>query len=129
MTASREYDLAAIDLVELSSLALLLKARGRINILTAAMFEADTLSVISNSDLDVVVEGSDVTYISSAGLRVILRISRRLAGNGRKLHLCNLKPHIQRVFEMIGFDRVIPIHSDVETALSAISGQAGDETS
>ena len=33
-------------------------------------------------------------------------------------------PHIYRVFEIIGFDRVIPIHPDVDTALAAIEGQS-----
>ena len=129
MTEERENELAAIDVVALNSLALMLKARGRINILSADLFEADVLSVIATSNKDVVVEGSEVNYISSAGLRVLLRISRRLARNDRTLHLCNLKPHIRSIFEMIGFDRVIPIHADVETALSAIGGRDEGETS
>ena len=119
MTPGKEFNLAEVDVLESSGPTLLLKVRGRINVLSANLFEADTLRAVSRSHSDVIVEASEVTYISSAGLRAFLRISRILGKSQRNLHVCSLKPYIHDVFTMVGFDRVIPLHADVDSALAA----------
>ena len=129
MTSEKEPRLVEIDVLESEGPTLLLRARGRINVLSADMFEADTMRAAASAQSDVVVEASDVTYISSAGLRAFLRISRTLKRSHRKLHICGLKPHIEQIFEMIGFDRVIPIHADVDSALTAADNPSNGKPS
>ena len=119
MTSNKEFRLAEVDVLESRGSTLLLRARGRINVLSANLFEAETLRAASRTESDVVVEASDVTYVSSAGLRAFLRISRTLSRNRRSLHICSLKPHIHQVFTMVGFDRVIPLHADLDSAMDA----------
>jgi anti-anti-sigma factor len=126
MTSKKEFNLAEVDVLESRGPTLLLRARGRINVLSANLFEADTLRAAARTESNVVVEASDVTYVSSAGLRAFLRISRTLGRNQRSLHICSLKPHIQQVFVMVGFDRVIPLHPDVESALTAAQRSNGN---
>ena len=131
MTSKREFNLAEVDVLESRGPTLLLRARGRINALSANLFEADALRAAARTESDVVVEASDVTYISSAGLRAFLRISRTLGRSQRNLHICNLKPYIHQVFTMVGFDRVIPLHEDVDSALTAAqqsNGQQGSDS-
>lgn len=129
MTSKREFHLAEVDVLESRGSTLLLRARGRINVLSANLFEADALRAAARTESDVVVEASDVTYVSSAGLRAFLRISRTLGRNQRKLHLCSLKPHIEQIFEMIGFNRVIPIHTDLDSAMDAAQQSNGNQRS
>lgn len=129
MTSKREFNLAEVDVLESRGPTLLLRAQGRINVLSANRFEAEALRVASRSESDVVVEASDVTYISSAGLRAFLRISRALGRSQRNLHICSLKPYIHQIFEMVGFDRVIPLHADVDSALTAAQQSNGKEGS
>ena len=119
MTSSKEFHLAEVDVLESRGPTLLLRARGRINVLSANLFEADTLRAAGRTASDVVVEASDITYISSAGLRAFLRISRTLGRNRRNLHVCSLKPYLHEVFTMVGFDRVIPLYTDLDSALDA----------
>ena len=114
-----------IDIVDFDGPALLLRARGRINILTAEGFEARTRRVIAATPDDVVIDTSEVTYLSTAGLRAFLVLWRQLQDEDRRLYICGLKPYIQRVFEIIGFDQVIPIYPDVDSALAAIEGRSG----
>ena len=132
MTSEKEPRLVEIDVLESEGPTLLLRARGRINVLSADMFEADTMRAAASAQsnvVNVVVEASDVTYISSAGLRAFLRISRTLKRSHRKLHICSLKPHIEQIFEMIGFDRVIAIHADVDSALTAADNPSNGKPS
>ena len=102
---------------------LLLRARGHINTQSAALFEANAMRSIADTNSHVVIEASEVTYLSSAGLRVFLRLWRELKKSDRVLSICNLKPYINQVFELLGFDRVITIHSDVDSALAVAGGQ------
>ncbi len=112
------------DIVESCGPALLLRVYGRINVLTADVFEADVMSAISRGDGDVIIDTSEVTYLTTAGLRVFLLLSRELKKSDRSLHICNLKPYIYQVFEKIGFHLVIPIHQDVPSALAAVEGRS-----
>ncbi len=115
--------MSMIEVVASNGPALLLRAQGRLNMLSASMFEADAVRAMASTKSDVVIDASDVTYLSSAGLRVFLRLSRRLSKSDRSLRICSLKPYILEVFEIIGFDKVIPIHSDLASALSASASQ------
>ena len=108
---------------------LLLRARGHINTQSAALFEANAMRSIADTNSHVVIEASEVTYLSSAGLRVFLRLWRELKKSDRVLSICNLKPYINQVFELLGFDRVITIHSDVDSALAVAGGQPDSRSS
>lgn len=114
-----------IDVVECDESVLLLRARGRINILNAEGFEAHTRRAVAATDDDVIIDTSEVTYVSTAGLRAFLILWRTLKDDGRRLHICGLRPYIQQVFEIIGFDQVIPIHPDVAAALTAVESLPG----
>ncbi len=118
MGLDRNSYTAVIDTVESKGSVLLLRAQGHINTQSVASFEAEAFRTISETDSDVVIEASGVTYLSTAGLRVFIRLWKELKEKGRALHICNLKPYINQVFELLGFDRVIAIHSDVESALA-----------
>ena len=113
-----------IKVAEFDGPALLLQAEGRINVLTAEGFHGDTLRVIAGTTHDVVIDATGVTYLSTAGLRAFLLVSRRLAASNRSLHICNLKPYIVEVFKIIGFDNLIPIHPDLDSALTAVVSKA-----
>ncbi len=112
-----------IDVVPLNGPALLLRARGRINILSADAFEASVRNAITGEKSTVIIECSDVTYLSSAGLRAFLRLWQDLNSKNRNLHICALKPYIREVFRIIGFDQLIPIHADIPATLTAVEGQ------
>ena len=113
-----------IDVVASEGPTLLLQARGRINILSADLFEFEVRRALADRDSDVIVDASEVTYLSSAGLRAFLRLWQDLQKKNRSIHVCSLKPYIREVFEMIGFDQIIPIEKDVQAALAAVKSRS-----
>ena len=113
-----------IDVVQSDGPVLLLQAGGRINVLTADLFDLEIRRLLKDSHDDVIVDVSQVTYLSSAGLRVFLRLWQDLKKANRSLHVCSLKPYIRQVFEMIGFDQIIPIDADVDAAIAAVRGRS-----
>ena len=113
-----------IDVVASEGPTLLLQARGRINILTADLFESEVRRALAGKDRDVIIDASEITYLSSAGLRAFLRLWQDLQKKDRSIHLCSLKPYIREVFELIGFDQIIPIEKDVPAALAALKSRS-----
>jgi anti-anti-sigma factor len=61
-----------------------------------------------------------VSYLSSAGLRVLLRAEREARKLGGGLCLYGLGAHVHRVLEVAGLDRVLRIAPDRAQALEAL---------
>ena len=55
------------------------------------------------------VDFSNLEYISSAGLGVLLMTQKRLKDNGYQLILKNMNKHIREVFKYAGFDLIFQI--------------------
>ena len=96
------------------------KADGRIDGSNASQFQADLQAVIDESDQALILDFESVSYISSAGLRVLLLTAKTLEGTGTKLALCSLSEPIREVFRISGFDYIIQIHDSQAEATSAV---------
>lgn len=56
-----------------------------------------------------VLDFSELEYISSAGLGVLLAAQKRLNENGHQLRLVNISSHIRDIFHFSGFDQIFQI--------------------
>lgn len=56
-----------------------------------------------------VIDLSDLTYISSAGIGILMATFRRLGDAGETLTLENLSPRVEYVFRLAGLDKVFVI--------------------
>ena len=56
-----------------------------------------------------VVDFSELEYISSAGLGMLLSVQKRLGESGNKLRLAHMNRHIREIFRMAGFDHIFDI--------------------
>jgi anti-sigma B factor antagonist len=65
---------------------------------------------------------SEVTFVSSLGLRMLLTVAKALDRRGAKTVLLRPQPAVREVLKLSGFDQVIPIHNDNETALAFLAG-------
>ena len=61
----------------------------------------------------------DIDYISSAGLRVILKATKALKREEGKIMLCDMQDYVKEVFEIAGFDTFLPIVPTMDDALKA----------
>ena len=52
---------------------------------------------------------SELEYISSAGLSVMVQVFKRLHAGGHTLKLVNLLPRVRNIFTYAGFDRLLDI--------------------
>ena len=97
------------------------KADGRIDSSNSREFHSELEAVVADSDTALVLDFEDVSYISSAGMRVILITAKNLQKSGVKFALCSMHDSIREVFSISGFDKIIPIHNSQAEALSAVT--------
>jgi len=83
---------------------------GRIDSATAPEFQAGTFDALDTEPAGgLVVDFTDVAYISSAGLRVLLMAAKRQKKAGRPFAVCGLSENARKVFEMGGFHKIVPL--------------------
>ncbi len=100
--------------------SLVLKADGRVDGTNASEFQDAMKAEIDEADRVVVLDLEDLTYISSAGLRVVLLIAKDLQRQGAKMAACSLSDPVREVFVISGFDKIIPIHDSQDSAIGAL---------
>ena len=93
------------------------RVSGRIDGSNAAAFDAAVSAAIEDDDRDVLMDGEAISYIGTAGLRTFARVARKLRG-AATLAICAVSDQTRRVFEITGFDRVIPMFPSRAEALA-----------
>lgn len=105
---------------EMSDGVLVITAAGRIDSNTAAALEA-VLPVRVQDGAATVMDLSAVSYVSSAGLRVLLKGAKTAKSSGHRLILTGLAPTVQEVFDISGFSTIFTIEPDVVAARAALA--------
>ena len=95
---------------------------GRIDSATAAEFEDVLVAAIGNGDKAMVLDLAALSYISSAGLRAILLIAKRMWKRDAKFAVCALSNTVDETFKLAGFDKIIEIHPSAPEAIEAATG-------
>ncbi len=93
---------------------------GRIDASTSDKLEDSIMDILDTGENKIILNLEKTTYISSAGLRVLVVVSRQLQETGR-FCLCSLNDNVREIIEMSGFNTFIDIYDDYESAESAIN--------
>jgi len=97
---------------------LIVSVNGRIDAVTAPDFEKSLLERISSGETILVINLSELEYISSAGLRSILSIAKVLKAKGGKMMFACLRGTVRDVFKISGFGTIFQIFDTEEEALN-----------
>ena len=94
---------------------LVAKASGRVDGSNALEFQDTLEKSIGAEDKVVILNLGQLSYISSAGLRVVLLIAKSLQSRNTEFAVCELQERIYEVFQMSGFDQIISVHKTEST--------------
>jgi len=89
----------------------------RFDATTAPGIEADLKALLATTPEKIIFDFSKTEYVASAGLRVLLLITRDQMKAGGKVALVEIRPPVLRVFEMAGFTSIFPISKTRADAL------------
>jgi len=83
-------------------------------------FEAFCLQQIEKGERCLLFDMAGISFVSSAGLRSILVIVKKLDSVGGKLALCKMQPMVAKIFDHSGFSTFLQIKADKDSALAAL---------
>jgi anti-anti-sigma factor len=94
---------------------------GRVDHQTAPDLEKTLRSIIDEGRHRLVVDLSDVSYISSAGLKALQATAKAARGGlaGGDLRLVGLKPNIKEIFDTIGFTQLFKLYDSPVDAVGS----------
>lgn len=105
----------------------LIEVEGRIDHSTAPAFGSALLPQVNGcagENKKLLLDLGNVTYMSSAGLRVLMIAAKGCRKEGGKVFLAALQPTLQEIFRIGRFDMVFETFPTVREALAAISPAA-----
>ena len=109
-----------MDITELQEKqATILQLSGRLDATTAASADTTIAAVIGRSPV-VILDLAALDYVSSAGLRVLLKAGKQAQTAKQKLLLAGLQPAVKQVFEISGFSTLFPIFASRGDALGSV---------
>jgi anti-sigma B factor antagonist len=98
--------------------AVVLVVDGEIDTLTAPPMERAVGEMFADPRDDVlVIDLSEVTFLASSGLAVLIRAAHRAAERNLRLRLVTRSRAVRRPVEVTGSDRLFDMHQDVAVAL------------
>jgi len=78
-------------------------------------------SVIAGSRDKVIVDFSDVSFLASIGIRVIVKTAKSMANRGGKLMVANPNQAARKVLASTGVDTIVGVTSSIEEARAELA--------
>ena len=80
---------------------------------------SDEMGKIAGSTEKMLLNLENLEFLSSAGLRVFLRIAKQQKGSGGAIKVCNATGVVKEVMEISGFGSLLDLHESEGDALTS----------
>lgn len=101
--------------------AVVLKLSGRMDAANATAFQESCNAWMTKGSTRLVVDVSELTYLSSMGLGCFLAVAKALQAKNGSLMLCQLRGLPRQVFQMTNLLELFPHYDSTEAALRSLS--------
>ncbi|MEB3221840.1 MAG: STAS domain-containing protein [Candidatus Sericytochromatia bacterium] len=110
-----------LTLTELhASHARILVVAGKIDAKTMGAFEDGIRALLDAGHSQLVIDFSEVPFISSAGLGVLMAVIEEVRGAGGDLMLARVQPEVYRIFDILDFTSLFRFFDTVDAAVDAL---------
>ena len=110
-----EITLSMVEGIPVMSLA------GRLDVTTSPLLEERLLPAIESDGAKIILDCSELSYVSSAGLRVFITCQRRLAEHGGGLAFAALSKPVLELFRLAGLETLFVIAATPAEAVARLS--------
>ena len=111
-----------LDYTELDNGIRLIALNGALDMNGTYSIEVQFVRYCAGDNIRVLVDLSKVSYISSIGIPLLVNTAKSIISRGGKIVFLNPQDKVSQVFEMVGVPQMIPIHTDMDTAISELTG-------
>jgi anti-sigma B factor antagonist len=99
--------------------ALVVDMVGKLDTQTAGSAMDQLQEILSANDGNLLINLSGLDFVSSSGLRVILRAAKQVRSKGGNMKVCGARGVVKEVLEISGFDSLLDLHDEEGPALAA----------
>ncbi len=87
-----------------------LKLGGEIDIYTSTIFKEELQQIyLSEETGDVHIDASELEYIDSTGLGVLIGALKRLKQKDKDIYIKDIKPNVKKIFNITGLDKIFKL--------------------
>lgn len=97
----------------------ILAIQGRLDPAETQEMEKKVLEAVDSDDKRLLFDFSELEYINSSGLRVLVMAYQRMKQNNGNVAICNIRDYILEIFEISGYDKIFSIFPSKEEALKS----------
>lgn len=80
----------------------------------------ESIMPLIDGPVNLVIDFSNVAFLSSAVLGLLIRVSKRINENKGRLKLCSIGPRIYEIFKITRLDEIFEIYPDVKKAMQTL---------
>jgi anti-anti-sigma factor len=102
---------------ELKGDVLILRIKGKLDSILSPSLEKKAIELINTGQNKLLLDLGEVSYISSAGLRMLLSVKKQFKALAGRFVVCALTPEVLEIMKICGFDHVLEIAKTEEEAL------------
>ena len=100
---------------------MLMRIEGRLDASTSPDLEAKVKNALADGCSKILFDMEKLSYISSAGLRVVLITGKQTKAAKGGFAIFALQPTVKEVFDISGFANILKIRDDLDAAREALS--------
>jgi len=97
----------------------ILSLNGRLDTLNFALLENELTSLTEKNQKNIILDCQDLDYISSSGLRILLKALKQVNVVQGRFTICNLQPQIIQIFKISGFERLFELYPSLNEAIAS----------
>lgn len=97
----------------------ILRLSGELEYESGEILERAIDKILSGGSNKIILELGDISYVNSAGLRVLVQIWKEIGKKKAAMRLCNLSIFVQKMFRITNLNTVFTIHSTENDAVNA----------
>ena len=99
----------------------IISLNGRLDTMHFPLVDKELMSQIANNRKEIILDCLNMDYISSSGLRILLKALKEIEPAKGRLTLCSLQPQIAQIFKISGFDHLFEIYPELNQALASFN--------
>lgn len=98
----------------------ILKIEGRLDATTSSQIESKVAAITETGKNKLIFNLQNMDYLSSAGMRVLLAVTKKLKSLNGKFIVCCVNDDVLEIIKMAGFNQILHIVSSEDKALQEI---------
>jgi len=94
--------------------------KGRLDASSTPELEEKVLLSLDRGITHLIMDFSELEYINSAGLRILVMSYQRLQPRGGQVMVCGVRDYIAEIFDISGYNRIFAMYADMKQAMAEL---------